>query len=77
MPWPISEWARSTVTESSVPMRRKALGGGSGFFFAGPARRASARRGTAKAMTRPAPATAEERRKSRRERVTHGSGPSS
>ena len=33
MPWPISEWARSTVTESSVPMRRKALGGGSGFFF--------------------------------------------
>ncbi len=31
---PISEWASSTVTESSVPMWRKALAGGSGAALA-------------------------------------------
>jgi hypothetical protein len=63
MPCPISEWARRTVTVSSVPMRRKALGEGSGFFLEGAAS-ASNRPGTKKAMTRPVP---EAVRKSRRE----------
>ena len=31
IPWPISECARSTVTLSSAPIRRNALGSGSGF----------------------------------------------
>ena len=30
MPWPISEWLSSTVTLSSLPMRRKALGANGG-----------------------------------------------
>ncbi len=30
MPCPISLWASTTVTESSAPMRRNALGGGAG-----------------------------------------------
>jgi hypothetical protein len=48
-----------TVTESSVPMRRKAFGGGRGFFFAGAAR-AAPRPGITKAMTSPVPEGGEE-----------------
>ena len=72
IPWPISECARKTVTLSSVPMRRKALCGGSGFFFPGPARRASTRRGMAKAMINPAPATVDPWRNCRRESGSMG-----
>jgi len=69
MPWPISECASSTVTVSSVPMRRNALAGGS-FAAAGAAASAAwaARRppGTWKAITSPAVDSAALRRNSRR-----------
>ena len=68
MPWPISECASSTVTRSSVPMRRKALGASA----AAPGACAKARRrppGTTKATTRPPPSRAPALRKLRRETV--------
>ena len=52
-PWPISEWLTRTVTDSSAPMRRKALTIAPVASGAASARYGRAFQGSAKPMTSP------------------------